>query len=217
MEPLRVECRLQTPMAESGHPLHLDALLAWARVDEADGDIAVNDDLPLERFEPEGGDWVWRASVMAGVVLWRQQVPFVRSYQAWVWAEDHGRTYVSGRNTFPMGTGPYKGYDMRRGMVQIDRLAAYCVGDPTAIRRLLGRVTNLGGLRRWDAGRVGEWSVTPDPEALTLWERRVMPVPLPGYRRAMQTLRPPYWDRARHSEAWVPPQLSERCGDAGEP
>jgi CRISPR type IV-associated protein Csf3 len=70
MKPFRVTWRLSQPVCLSERPLHLDALLAWARVREAvDAGmtarqaLSTQDDLPLERAV-KGDSQVWMASAL---------------------------------------------------------------------------------------------------------------------------------------------------------
>jgi CRISPR type IV-associated protein Csf3 len=67
--PLRVTLELETPFAEGPHPAHLDDIVAWAAVQQAMADGAVEsfdavlNDLPFERHEQDG-HWCWKASML---------------------------------------------------------------------------------------------------------------------------------------------------------
>ena len=69
MEGFVVSWRLSTPMAVPERPIHLDALLASAKVDEhlrrgelLQDTLAVQEELPLEKAVAPDGQWVWKAS-----------------------------------------------------------------------------------------------------------------------------------------------------------
>lgn len=77
MKPLRLTWWLASPVATTGHPLHLDALVAYAMTEKRLRDATFDsspgvreqtirslaDELPLER-EVREGEWVWKASAM---------------------------------------------------------------------------------------------------------------------------------------------------------
>ncbi|WP_328984728.1 hypothetical protein [Thiorhodovibrio winogradskyi] len=223
MVPFRVEWSLITPMVAPTQPMHLDALLAWASVDQANGDIAAQEALPLARMTPVDAPerWVWKASRLRGDIVHRYQMPMFRAFEPWHWGEDFGRIYTSSKTTMTGGSGPYKSYKFLIEMIVVPRVMAWGVGDIDAVDQLLQRVRHLGRLRRLDCGRVGHCCVREDAVALEGWKERVLPVPEAGYYEVAQGIRPPYWDRHGHTRAYLPagplfPGLGETAAASGE-
>lgn len=204
MEPVRVVFRLATPMVAPRHPIHLDALLAWSAVEAAGGDLNAQEDLPLERFQGEDGEWCWKASRVVPDVVHRTSMPMSRRFMLWDWAEDLDVRYEGGPKVLKPGTGPYKAYQMRFDLQQAPHAVAWAVGDPDRIRELLDRVSSLGKLARLGCGEIREVEVLPDP-ARENWKLRTLPVAVEGYRKTMATVRPPYWRRGARRVAWEPP------------
>ncbi|NCA72644.1 MAG: hypothetical protein EOM91_21830 [Sphingobacteriia bacterium] len=205
MGPLCVRFRLVTPMRSPEQPIHLDALLAWAAVEAAHGDLGAQDRLPLERYTGADGRWVWKASRVFIPVVARGREPMIRSFEPWNWGDDKGTVYLDSPNNLKAGTGPFKGHLFGVSTLQAEAAYAWCVGDRAQIAELLVRVTNLGKLRRLDFGRIAQITVAEDPDALERWQVRALPDERPGYRTSLQTLRPPYFDRALREPAWEPP------------
>ena len=207
MEALRITFRLATPMVAPTHPIHLDALLAWAAVEKAGGDIAAQEWLPLAiHGDREGGPWCWQASqVIPREVVTRDQLPMTRAFDPWTWADDRDKRFQGGPKTLKPGTGPYKAHQLRLPLQQALSAVAWAVGDVHHIRDLLDRVESLGKLARIGCGEIAAVTVEPDPLARERWRLRTMPTPTDGYRRTMATVRPPYWRRAGRIEAWSPP------------
>lgn len=205
MQPLQVTFEIDTPMRAPEEPIHLDALLAWAAVEEAGGDIAAQERLPLERYEAKDGQWVWCASRVIPRVLFRDQMPAIRAFRPADWARAKGEVFQGGPNKVSPGTGPYKAYQFSIPTIQVDFARAWCIGDPHRVVDLLDRVSHLGKLRRLGCGRVRTVRVEKDPLAEERWKLRTMPDAQEGYRQAHMTLRPPYWDRRARALAWEPP------------
>lgn len=76
MRPLKITWGLATPLVTSGNPIHLDALVAFAKtarslseaalLGDVPKDLLVRDlanELPMEK-EIRGADWVWQASAL---------------------------------------------------------------------------------------------------------------------------------------------------------
>lgn len=210
IKPFRVEWRLTTPMTSPDHPIHLDALLAWAAVDADDGDLSSQDKLPLKYHEDDDGRWVWMASQLFPDVQSREQLFRIRKFDTWTWGEDWNTKYVGAGKSHKPGTGPYKGYVFHTPMIHAPTVRAWGVGDIHAVRSMLDRVTNIGSLRRLDHGRIAEFSVTEDGAALALWGLRTRTEALEGYLPAIATVRPPYFQRHLREECYQPTALTIR-------
>lgn len=204
MPGLEIRFQLATPMRAPEQPIHLDGVLAWAAVDEAGGDFAAQDDLPLELYESADGRRVWKASRLVLDTVHRQMLPMFRTFEPWQWGTDRGEIYRGGPNKLHPGTGPYKAYQMAVPLVQVASVRAWCIGQPERIGELLARVTHLGKLARLDMGRVAGREIVPCDQAHERWKWRTMPEPMPGYRPAVMTLMPPYWRREARTLAWEP-------------
>ncbi len=211
MEGFVVSWRLSTPMAVPERPIHLDALLASAKVDEhlqrgvpLTDALTAQNELPLEKSVAPDGQWVWKASQL----LCRPASPpinvqMTRRVDADSLASDSGRIFTSRRQAIRIGTGPFRNYDMRLAVQWQESVEAYGVGDVVAVHTLLQKVTSLGRLRRNGWGRIDSFDVTPLVEqSSNLWRRRALPPSLigemlPEHQPSHGTCRPPYWDRAR--------------------
>ena len=214
MEGFVVSWRLSTPMAVPERPIHLDALLASARVDEylrrgvaLEKALAAQEELPLERAIAPDGQWVWKASQL----LCRPASPpinvqMTRRVDADRLAADSGRVFTSRRQAVSIGTGPFRNYDMRLPVQWQEGIEAYGVGDIAAVHTLLQTITSLGRLRRNGWGKIASFDVTPLPgPSADEWKKRSLPPSLfaealPAHQPSHGTCRPPYWDRAKWNE-----------------
>lgn len=207
MQALTVTFTLSTEMILPESPIHLDALLAWAAVDAAGGDISAQDNLPLEKAVKEDGSWVWKASMLqTSPVEVRNNVPMTRTFDPWQSGMDKDTVYEGGANVMTPGTGPYKAYIFTRHAGMIRSAKAWCVGDIDRIKSLLGSITHLGKLARLDFGRVKSIDVSPY-EDQRAWEYRVMPWAVDGYDQTQECVHPPYWKRENRVLAWRPRAL----------
>ncbi len=118
--PFRVTWRLSHPVCLSERPLHLDALLAWARVREAVSSglpaqqaLKTQEDLPLDRAV-KGVSEVWKASALQ--FLFRS-TPFLVQMTRRTSLDDLAfaseRVLTTRKNKISQGTGQYKDYDLR--------------------------------------------------------------------------------------------------------
>lgn len=213
MTPLKVTFRFASPLArDSDHPIYLDALLAWARVNEAEAlkhpdPWPLQSDLPLERAGG-GEDWVWQASRLefepAGprqiVSALRKCDPdrFYRDFQQKFWVPSRG-------NTPPVintDSGQLRAYQYFYPVQWMEKAEAWCVGDEDRVRLLLNRLHHLGKLGRNGYGLIQSITVEPDPSALTLWRLRTLPSDVEGspgvaYGAVLAPPRAPYWEK-RH-------------------
>lgn len=216
MEPFRVRWAFREAIAEPSHPIHLDSLLARARVDQAiaagGADEAAltraSQDLPLERQEGPGGAWVWRASQL---FLERfgpaQQVTMFRRTDLNDLHARRGVLFESDKTEFPPGTGPFRGFAIPLAVRHIKGATAWGIGDIAAVRSLLQeRIPALGKVTRNGWGEIESMAVEPCPDAARLWVCRTLPAWAgaqagPGHARSFETVRPPYWLRSAREEA----------------
>jgi len=214
--PFRVSWTLRAAIRRPDDPIHLDALLAWAVVDEAreaghPDPISEQESLPLARHDsPEG--WCWQASQLDFTLtapaysMFLTRPTRVHEYAA-------GRlsgAYVSGMDKITLGTGRHKAFLFNHRMQQASTAVAYGVGDVERVRELLVRVTSIGKLQRFNAGAITQVSVVEDPTAHQRWQRRIMPSMTAGYAQVVACVRPPYWKRGQRQVAYAPMDIPKR-------
>ena len=222
MEPLRIEWQFATPWAPPHGGVHLDGLLAFARVREAasrahaggcDG-IEYDDllaDLPLEMYQSANGA-CWKASKLEVIGFAQQERRYLTAktpVESMV--RDIGRGLVSEKGTTVIDTKrcAFKNAAMFYTLELARGAQAWCVGDADAIAELLQRVEWLG-----TKGRLGHGALLPyedgrlfklerDDGALENWKRRNAPEQfLPDMIPTAGAIRPPYW-RA-NGYCWAP-------------
>jgi CRISPR type IV-associated protein Csf3 len=212
MTPLAVTFRLGSAMRQPENPIHLDALLAWAVVDEATeaghpDPWSVQHEIPIARHG-EGDRWVFCASMLCPPAA--LPLPFVahrtRAQHGTLLARAVASGVISkGPNIIPAGSGRFKLYLLSDTYQWVSHLSAWCLStNPDRVRELLQRVHHIGKGRGLDAGRVTSVDVVESPDANDRWRHRVMPDPAPGYLPIHATMRPPYWARELRVEAYFP-------------
>ena len=213
------------------HPLHLDALLAYAmvrsRMDPSDPDAptSVEDlerigrNLPLE-LETRGCDSVWKASALHYEgVMGRDSRFLIRSVDV----EDFARAIYRREVKFgkldlddnPDGdrkvntkSGPYRSHQEFYPVAVVRQIKAWCYGDRDGIEDLLGLITHIGPYRRTGLGEVRGFRVEQCAEEVAdRWVRRFMPWAMDGYARIYAACEAPYWEPKNRREAWCPPDL----------
>lgn len=206
--PFRVEWVLFAPVIVPTMPIHLDALLSWARVHEAElaGDVnclALQHDLPLDRHETEQG-WCFKASALSfDYASEPQQLHYIRRSDIDGQAEPFARGILGQRMpVFDPKRGMHKAGSFTLTQRFTKRVEAYGVGDVARVQEMLQQVTSLGKLRRRGKGAVRSFTVVEVPEARDRWARRNLPVGSPhasggGYALVQQRLHAPYWDKQR--------------------
>lgn len=213
MTPLKIEFHLGSPVVvDSEYPTHLDGLLAWARVKEAEerGDAnpwLAGEDLPLERAG-SGDDWVWQASRLIFEAATPRQIVnmqrkcdpdrFYHDFDQGLWKGARGNKPP----TINTVSGQQRAYQYYTSVQWMARVEAWCVGDADRVRTLLGRIEHLGKMGRNGFGQVLKITVTEDESAQERWRLRVLPDDVPGldgveYGVTQHPPRAPYWDKIR--------------------
>ncbi len=209
MTAFRVLWRLSQPVCLGDRLLHLDALLAWARVREAVASgttakeaLKAQEDLPLERAI-KGDSQVWKASAL---VFKFRSTPFLVQMTRRTSREElafaRGRIMTTRRNLISQGSGPFKDYDLRIACQWVDKVEAYGVGDIAAVGLLLKQVSALGRLTRNGWGTISDMQIIPDNEAQQKWCYRTLPSAFERtewHYPGIGSVKPPYWRR----EGWV--------------
>lgn len=227
MQPLRLEWTLATPMVAGAHPLHLDALAAYAVTERSlrdgmvtQGRIAdLANELPLQRAS-QLGTWCWKASALTLEGGQHSMRYWTRKTDTDDVARRIEAGQIDGRYKFPLKPYAIK-VDTVRGLFkqqfkfypvrQIAKAVAWCVGDPDELGELLdpaaGLVTALGAKSRMGHGRIASLEITIDERANDLWQRRVMPWPVEGGAPVRMAVRPPYWQVENVVDAYVNPSV----------
>lgn len=213
MIPLRIQWTLATPWCPPPVSLHLDGLIAWAMVKEAEdqGRFFENYDeilsqLPFAKHESEAG-WVWKASFIKPLQVLGSERRYMTTKTAVAsMAELMTEGRIAGKPLTSIDTvrGPFKNDAFWYTIEHVDACAAYCVGDPERLAPLLDLVTHLGKRARLDHGRISAFTMDEDASADRLWRNRNMPEPENGHQPIMGRLRPPYWMGEGQTQVWRP-------------
>lgn len=159
------------------HEIHLDSLLAWARVQEQNGDWTARHDLPLD-VERLGEAWCFKASLVVFNSLEPARLVHMvrRTDVTQIALDSNGRGLKLSMSTIDTGAGPLKGYSWHQAAQFCDSATAWCVGDMDRVVELLGRVQSLGKLARNNFGLVKDFEVVPaTPEESEKWMIRALP------------------------------------------
>ncbi|RQZ31662.1 type IV CRISPR-associated protein Csf3 [Burkholderia sp. Bp9017] len=220
-------------MVAGAHPLHLDALIAYAIVEESlraagawEADPKTLRELadfplPLERDQRDDAR-CWKASaIVPGGDPGPHSMRFwTRKTDAYDMARRIEGGQIEGRYKFPLKQYAYK-VDTARGLLkqqfkffpvrQVEQVHAWCVGDEDRLVDLLspetGYVTHLGAKARMGYGRIRSFHIERDDAARDLWQRRVLPWPHEGAEAVAMATRPPYWAVDTRGIAYVTPDL----------
>lgn len=202
MNALKVTFTIDGCMFAPSFPIHLDGLLAWARVQEAIeqdpnlNDFSVQHDLPLEKIEKDGL-WCWKASTLKLNVTAMHGYAFTRrvNLEQLVEVRDMG-VLRKIPNKIPTSKGKFKADQTFAADRHVSTVEAWCVGDKTAIERLLARITHIGARRKVGKGEVRSVTVELADEANQLWQNRIMPWALgEDWEPLIARYVAPYWDK----------------------
>lgn len=209
--PFRVQWELFSPVVVPSMPIHLDALLSWARVQEAEhagvvDSWATQHDLPLEQHATEHG-WCFKASALAFEFAGEaQQLHYIRRSDI---DELVAEPYMAGLfklrsekvlPAFDPQRGAYKASSVTVTQRFASQVTAYGVGDIDRVQQLLRRVDSLGKLRRRGKGSVRSFQVEECDAASQLWASRNLPVGSEfavNHALTQQRLHSPYWAKER--------------------
>lgn len=220
MEPLKVTFTLRSPMIHhnSRQGIHLDSLLAYALVDEAD---EAGEDDPwgasgsldgiLGRATAPDGTSVWMASQL--VCTPSSDIIFINQTrkcdpEGFLAAKDRGVLAMRGE-AVATDKGQQKAYQFLVGYQWMSKVEAWCYGDAEVIAELLDRLPGIGKMVRNGYGLIQSVAVEPSREATVKWRLRTLPVGMDGapgvnYVPAVQCLTPPYWRKANEVLAQDP-------------
>jgi CRISPR type IV-associated protein Csf3 len=221
MEPLKVTFRFCSPIViDSEHPIHLDALLAWAVVDTPGplGKLtpwAAGEDLSkiFESHANSNGEWVWKASalkftplsekLLTNYVRISDPLIYLKGFDSKVIESSRPRKFIDRR------TGQERAYRFLMPYQWMGKADAWCVGNSDHITLLLKRLTSIGKLTRNGFGLISDVTVDPCSIEGCRWRDRVLPCGVEGekdvdYVPALRCLRPPYWHKTHRVMAMAP-------------
>lgn len=207
--PLKIRWRFARPMIARQHEIHLDALLARARVIEAQEDWSVQHDLPLERAQV-GDAWCFKASALVFDSMESVRLTHMTR------RTDIHRISLDGEPGGPLnlrqakinlGSGTLKGYSWFQHTQWVNEARAWCVGDRERVTELLARITSIGKLGRNSFGLIKDWDVDEaEPDEHNHWLYRALPGEFSSsafvsqadslgidYAQSMGRWLPPYW------------------------
>jgi len=227
MQPLKVTFTLSHPVVfDNEYSIHLDALLAWARVQDAIDAGSSNpwpegDDLPLAKAG-QGADWVWQASRLFFtpetprelINMQRKSDPemFYKDFDEGLWTiRNKAGEVVKGKTPPKINTqsGQYRAYQYYVSAQWMSKVEAWCIGDLDKVKALLDRITHIGKMGRSGFGTVASCTVEIAPAASVNWALRALPMdvkPCTGveYAPVMSPPRAPYWDKQRRVQMMEP-------------
>jgi CRISPR type IV-associated protein Csf3 len=217
---LKVTFTFTTPVVrDSEYPLHLDALLAWSVVEEAesfgadDAWAAANDLSHLLASESSKSGWVWKASALRFTpASERFLMSMIRKSDPLLYMDgiDRGRIEMKRqRSTINTGSGQERAYQFLMPHQWMEKAEAWCIGDLEMIAEALARLNGVGKLIRNGFGAIRTINIESDPQAETRWRLRVLPSDMRGaedcrYVPALHCLRAPYWKKTDRILAMEP-------------
>ncbi|MBU2786268.1 hypothetical protein HAP93_10930 [Acidithiobacillus ferriphilus] len=218
MEAIEITFRLGSNiLVDSEHPVHLDALVAYGVMREAeiqgcDDPWRAADDLSECLDRTDGDPWVWKASrldmparlsgmgVFQMTNMVRKSEP-ERFYDALDAGDWESQRQIRGSFTIDTQSGQYRGYQWYAISRSVPEVKAWAIGDYDALEYYLRHVTHIGKMGRNGYGNVTgiELAACVDTEA---WRLRCLPTDMAGkpgvrYEAAYGCLRPPYWRKTR--------------------
>lgn len=212
--PFRVTWRLRQPICLGERPLHLDALLAWAKVNQTGEDpqnlslkelLQAQEDLPLDYAE-KGPHKIWKASAL---LFQFRSTPFLvqmtRRTTADNIAFERNHLLRTGKGKITQGTGTYKDFDLRITCQWVEKVEAYGIGNLDAVQTLINRIPSLGRLTRNGWGAISHVKIEPSTEAEDNWRYRTLPStfePTNRHFAGTGNVRPPYWAREQWEPVW---------------
>lgn len=224
MDPFKVTFTFLAPIfVDSEYPLHLDALIAYAVMRDAEKMGAEDpwreaEDLSVCLARTNGEEWVWKASRLVFTPLtgfmFTNMVRRALIEQAY---DDLGKFWIGGRvnEKQPMGinehstpiksdSGQQRGYQLLTVSQWVQTAEAWGVGEIEAVRYYLNTIRYIGKQGRNGYGQIKSIVVEPCPEGNEKWRLRNLPEKETGlkntsYEPVISNLRPPYWKKTTRS------------------
>lgn len=203
LKPLKITFNLASRMVDPDKPIHLDGLLAWARVQQAiradePNPYNFGNNLPLAK-ETQDSLSVWKASALLFERKHVESFAFTKRNDPHDIAikkreNNKGILEFGKKNKVDLQRGAYKQFQDFIPTIWPNKIVAYCVGDKTEIKNLLNEISFLGKYSRMGLGKIKSIQIEEDDTAHELWQQRFMPWPLDEYFPLTGKATPPYWD-----------------------
>lgn len=202
-EALRVEITIKngSPIREPKHLIHLDALLAYAKVQrsmaEGADDFSAQEELPLAQIEHKDATHpAWAASAFVYQPLMKELRYWSRKTNVEAIAQAQGVKLLAMRgDKVDTGSGVWKGYSEFEPLIHTRKLTAWCVGDKERIIDLLSDIRFIGKRRSKGYGEVQEVRVVVDASARAKVKYRVLTwQESPAYAPMRCGTKPPYFE-----------------------
>jgi CRISPR type IV-associated protein Csf3 len=231
VQPLKITFHLVSDMVYPSMPLHLDALIAYAKTQDnlvlledeptQEALLALADNLPFVRHTQDG-DWVYKASALMPLGdMTHSRLFYTQRNNLAALAElmVNKKVKSSIKTLVPMSHS--NKLDTTRGAqrnllgyfntTNVKALVAYCVGDKDELQEYLvdsGWITHIGARRRQGLGMLSHIEIEEDVLANEMWQWRVKPFKtLDNDTQVIATCKPPYWMKVNSQLAFMPSEL----------
>jgi CRISPR type IV-associated protein Csf3 len=204
--PVRVEFTLRTPMVVPTTGKHLDALLSWAAVMQADfqgsaDPVAAQHAIGVARHQVDNHQWCFMASLLE--IDWLgepDQLHYIKRSKLSDFANAWDDGLFRKKPYFDGSRGSTKAGSYLQPIRWVSKIVGYAmVEDMERFKELLPWITHIGKLAHKDFGAVFAAQVIEDEQATAAWLQRSLPAdsPLCTVRHvpAVGTLHSPYWKR----------------------
>lgn len=207
---------------DSEYPIHLDALVAWCAVEDAQSFGAPNawaagDDLGhiFGRADSSDGEWVWQASRLHFTpASERFMMNMIRKCDPLSYMDGYDRGLIDGRmrGSINSGSGQERAYQFLMPYQWFSCAEAWCLGEREALEDALTHLRAIGKLTRNGFGQIKNFRIEEDQSAEARWKVRTLPLGIEGasgvlYAPSMQCLRAPYWKKVNRVLANEPLML----------
>lgn len=202
MDALKITFTIDGVIFAPSFPIHLDSLLAWARVQEeldSNPDMSnfdIQHDLPLAKAEKDD-KWCWQASELTFNVKGMYGYAFTRrvNLEQLVAVSEIG-VLRKIPNKIPTSKGKFKADLTFVSDRLVSTAEAWCIGDKSEVERLLARITHIGARSKLGKGLIRNIQVDIDSSANIKWQNRIMPWPLgEDWEPLSARYVAPYWDK----------------------
>lgn len=229
---LKVTFHLASCMTDPSNPIHLDALLAWARTAMDLESFTTMEEcigsLPLESVS-HGLQTIWKASKLnfdlrGGRVGVETKRMFLRKTEVQEMANLKAEDYFQNSKSSGFKANPFNGDQLDGGsgwarnfqefypVKDYITATAYCVGDKEQVERLLSAIKWIGKRGSRGHGKVVKIEVSENKEAQLLWVERAMSTECleelnldkKRYYPSITNVNNPYWDVTTKTSAWLP-------------
>lgn len=211
MKPLRVTWTFTSPVVNvSDYPTHLDGLVAYTVFEQArsagsKNPVELSEDLShVFGVEESVHGPIFQASMLSFDPMAEPfYANFVRRSEGQEWQQAQDAGLVSGRQRTMLEStrGVHRAYFVQYPYQWMRSATAWCIADEVELRAALVEIKSIGKMARNGFGRVKEFSIVEDVQALQKWRMRFLPIDVAGDPSLDYVLsqnlcvRAPYWRR----------------------